>query len=373
MITEAFFDSIIAHYQNNLPFVVYSMPNNKVLKGVFQKDDTLHTIKDYTEQGFVFAPFNDENDSVLIPLEYSNFIETDYQTLNIDFVDYDNPLYNYNDLKKQHIKLITKGLEHLKSNKLTKVVLSRVEQHKIIDMDLITIFNALLKLYSSAFVYCWYHPKVGLWLGATPETLLSLQNNKLTTMSLAGTQPLEDFAHVFWGDKDVEEQQYVTDYIIKSITPIVKNIEVSAKETIQAGDLLHLKTSITATLSNNINGLKQLINVLHPTPAICGIPKSASKAFILENENYDREFYTGFLGELNYKKTTSRNNSSRNIENNAYKSVTNATNLFVNLRCMKIKNRQAHIYVGGGIISESVPEFEWEETVNKAMTMLKVI
>jgi len=273
----------------------------------------------------------------------------------------------------EHINLIEKGLVDLKSKALTKVVLSRVEQYKIQDFNILTIFNTLLNLYKTAFVYCWYHPKVGLWIGATPETLLSLNNNLLKTMSLAGTQPVDDFAHVFWGDKEIEEQQYVTDYIIESILPFSDSIRVTLPDTIQAGDLLHLQSHIEADLSIGDPNLKNLVTTLHPTPAICGIPKEKAKQFILENEGYDREFYTGYLGELNYRKTISRNRRSHNIENNVYKSISRETNLFVNLRCMKIDDGMANIYVGGGIIADSVAEFEWEETLNKGRTMLKVL
>ena len=98
--------------------------------------------------------------------------------------------------------------------------------------------------------------------------------------------------------------------------------------------------------------LKQLISVLHPTPAVCGFPKLEAKKFILENENYNREYYSGFLGELN---------------------IHDATDLYVNLRCMQIKNNQIHLYIGGGITKDSIPEKEWIETANKAMTMKKIL
>ncbi len=79
-----------------------------------------------------------------------------------------------------------------------------------------------------------------------------------------------------------------------------------------------------------------LIKKLHPTPAVCGLPLESSKEFILKNENYKRTYYTGFLGELNLTK-----------ENK------NTSELFVNLRCMEIKNSSAFIFVGGGITKES--------------------
>ncbi|WP_313791385.1 chorismate-binding protein [Lacinutrix neustonica] len=112
---------------------------------------------------------------------------------------------------------------------------------------------------------------------------------------------------------------------------------------------------------------------MHPTPAVCGLPKATAKQFILENENYKREFYTGFLGELNCQERTSRNTNRRNVENNAYNLVNTVSNLYVNLRCMQLSDVQASIYVGGGITKDSMPKKEWEETVNKAETMKKVL
>lgn len=98
--------------------------------------------------------------------------------------------------------------------------------------------------------------------------------------------------------------------------------------------------------------MEKLINALHPTPAVCGLPKAVAEAFILQNENYDRSYYSGYLGELNLNERTS---------------------LFVNLRCVELENNLASIYVGGGITADSIPENEWEETVSKAEVMKKVL
>lgn len=112
---------------------------------------------------------------------------------------------------------------------------------------------------------------------------------------------------------------------------------------------------------------------MHPTPAVCGLPKDISKAFILKNENYNREFYTGFLGELNIKERKSRNVNRHNIENDAYASVKNVSNLYVNLRCMQLVNNHAIVYIGGGITKDSIPEKEWEETVSKSQVIKSIL
>ena len=104
--------------------------------------------------------------------------------------------------------------------------------------------------------------------------------------------------------------------------------------------------------------LNNLVLLLHPTPAVGGLPKTNAISFINENENYNREFYAGYLGEMNYY-----NNSE--------------SDLYVNLRCMKIQknkdNFEANLYIGCGITKDSIPENEWFETVNKAMTLKNVI
>lgn len=221
-------------------------------------------------------------------------------------------------------------------------------------------------------VYCWYHPKVGLWLGATPELLFQVEGKQLTTISLAGTQPYKRVSKVTWTNKEIEEQQIVTDYIAHQIEPFSKPINISDVETIRAGSLLHLKSRITG-LINDTAELKSIIQALHPTPAVCGFPKQDAKDFILKNENYNREFYTGFLGELNLKHAKTRNKNRRNIENNAYTVVKKQSNFYVNLRCMQLKDHKALIYVGGGITKDSVAKKEWEETINKTKTIGNVL
>ncbi len=136
---------------------------------------------------------------------------------------------------------------------------------------------------------------------------------------------------------------------------------------------MHLKTHISGRINSDESRIKKIIETLHPTPAVCGMPKEIAQKFILENEHYKREFYTGFLGELNVKKAVSRNSNRRNVENNAYASIKRVSNLFVNLRCMQIQNQEAIIYIGGGITNDSNPNAEWEETVAKSVTMKKVL
>jgi isochorismate synthase len=170
-------------------------------------------------------------------------------------------------------------------------------------------------------------------------------------MSLAGTQPFNGTTDVIWNEKEKQEQQFVTDFILDTIEDYIVDMEIKGPYSVKTGNLLHLRTDISGKLKAAYS-LENLINTLHPTPAVCGLPKSVAANFILQNEGYNRAYYTGFLGELNMHGTT---------------------NLFVNLRCMQLENKVASIYVGGGITAASNAKKEWEETVLKAEVIKKVL
>ena len=364
-----FFESIDTQFRKNLPFVAYRKPNENKVKAIFQADDRLHQLKTFTETGFIFAPFDAAHATILIPPdEFLEILAYEYPTQTIKS-DVSLPISDQEN-KESHIHLIKKGIFEIKKGTIDKVVLSRCLETSLKAQPL-DLFQNLLATYPNAFCYFWYHPKIGLWLGATPEILLKLSNRQLTTMSLAGTQKYSGTENPKWGYKELEEQQMVTDYINNILEGQVDQLRQTNTDTVRAGDLLHLRTKITAEL--NKENLEAVVKALHPTPAVCGMPKKKAQEFILANENYDREFYTGFLGELNLKTEKQRSNRRSNQENQAYRSITNTTTLYVNLRCMQLKDDKAYIYVGGGITKDSDPEREWEETVAKSRTMLSIL
>jgi isochorismate synthase len=95
-----------------------------------------------------------------------------------------------------------------------------------------------------------------------------------------------------------------------------------------------------------------MLKLLHPTSAVCGMPKEPATAFLKSFENYDREFYSGFLGPVN---------------------MDNYTSLFVNLRCAQLLDRKAYLYAGAGVTSDSNPEREWRETLIKNQTIQEIL
>ena len=114
---------------------------------------------------------------------------------------------------------------------------------------MIEVFERLLQKHNNAFVYVWFHPKVGLWMGATPERLVTIKNREFHTTALASTQSYNGDLKPLWGAKEKKEHQYVIDYIVSQIKDqengiILKNFSVSETYTIKAGNLLHLKADI---------------------------------------------------------------------------------------------------------------------------------
>jgi isochorismate synthase len=373
MTSDVFFDNIQQQFNNQQPFVVYRKPKSEKVKAMFQNNDTIYSVKDFTETGFVFAPFDDTKETVLIPLEHSRVLRIDNVILNKSEESHNISANNYTLDKNNHLDLVSKGITAISNSGLKKVVLSRTETAQLSDANPITIFKRLLNKYKLAFVYCWFHPKVGLWLGATPETLLKVSGNRFTTMALAGTQKYQETLDVQWSDKDKDEQQFVSDFILNSLKDLTDNMHLSEIKTIRAGNLLHLCTNVSGIFKKNVSNLKSILEILHPTPAVCGLPKTLAKQFILDNENYNREFYTGFLGELNLRNEHSPRSSKRNIEDRAYSVTKINSQLFVNLRCMQLTDSEAQIYIGGGITKDSNVDDEWQETINKSLVMKNIL
>ena len=352
--TTAFIHEILSFYNKNQPLVIFRKPNETTLKAYIQNDKEVYFLDSFNAQGFIFAPFNKNEKKILFPVAKCNIftseITTDKDLEITTSTSINNVIYNETS-KENHLQLVQKGIHFLRNNNIKKVVLSRKETVECVGLDFENTFKKMLNNYKNAFVYLWYHPSVGLWMGATPERLINVTQNKFNTMALAGTQRYKNSVNVVWKQKEQREQQFVTDYILNTIKGSVKNIKVSEAYTVKAGNLLHIRTDISGDLKS-INLLANLVETLHPTPAVCGLPKKEATKFIFENENYNRAYYAGYLGELNIEKNT---------------------HLFVNLRCMQVNNNSASIYIGGGITIDSNPENEWEETVSKAEVMKKVL
>lgn len=322
-------------------FVLYKLPNTTELKCYFQNGN----IEGFSGQnGFVFSDFNQSKSVVFTNANAS------FEVQSLEKSTFKNSNYNLKSsaLEKQHFEgLVENAINEIKSTNTSKIVTSRTLKGDT-EINKETTFKNILNKYPTAFCYWLYQPKVGEWMGASPEVLLTTQETQAETVALAGTQLWETKKE--WQAKELEEQQLVTDYIFSTLKSVSNQVSVSPVETVQAGKLAHLKSTLKAQLASSNNAF-ELLKKLHPTPAVCGLPKENAMQFINKNEGYNREFYTGFIGEYSLK----------------------SSQLFVNLRCMQILENKPLLYVGCGITAESNPQLEFLETENKAQTMREIL
>ena len=238
------------------------------------------------------------------------------------------------------------------NTEVKKAILSRLKLITIpADFDLLAYFERLESAHANALVYIILHPTEGLWIGATPEILISRKGNKYTTVSLAGTQKISDSTY-FWGEKEKEEQEFVSAHIRESLAKNkIQNVTESGPDTSEAGSVAHLKTTFQFQYDDKDFNFLNIADQLHPTPAISGTPVPKAIKLINTTENHSRQLYTGYLGRI----------SAQSID------------LYVNLRCMQVFPSKMVLYLGGGITQGSQLEAEWDETEQKAKTLLKQI
>ena len=246
---------------------------------------------------------------------------------------------------EEYLQKLEKAIEIIKQNNLPKLVISRPIAREISSINLEETYQLLCKKYPNTLCYLLISDEE-IWIGATPEILgkFNKKTHEFFTMSLAGTLPINEE----WSEKEIEEQKPVTHYISEILKKYVTLSEVKESETYNhiSGNIKHLRTDFTAKIEDN--RLEELIEELHPTPAICGIPKEFCKEKIIEIEQYNREFYAGYI--------------KIETDEEIY--------YFVNLRCAKIYKNQVIAFAGGGITALSSPEKEWRETELKSQAIL---
>ncbi|WP_282126547.1 isochorismate synthase [Marinifilum flexuosum] len=356
--TQYFLEQCI---QKRLSFYAYSLPGDQEIKiGIQTSPSKFTNLLDLKgKEGFLFAPFDidTEQASYFIDPEFefsSNSTEFfDFSGLP-DQIDEDSEVYESS--KEDYLEQINEMLADLKSKKLDKVILSRV--HVLNGKgrkDATSIFLRLKETYPNAFVSMVDIPGVGLWIGASPEKFLNSDGKTTETVALAGTQQLGDRAvqSVEWEKKEIEEQAYVSKYIEELLSNYqIDDYQKQGPFTVQAGNVVHLKTTYKANTALSFDQISSFAQALHPTPAVCGLPKNKAMDLIRKVEKHKREYYAGFLGPIH---------------------ADGGLALFVNLRSMKVLQESMALFVGGGITADSDPEKEWMETCFKAQTLLKVI
>ncbi|WP_461065978.1 isochorismate synthase [Spirosoma horti] len=279
------------------------------------------------------------------------------------------PLHDPN-VQAEYVRNVALAVDAMQRGEFRKVVLSRTKRVVFTDApNAVALFDKLCAAYPTAFVSAVSIPEKGqIWISATPERLVSVDANGIfRTASLAGTQSAFEPdgtpkrpPEAMWSQKEIEEQALVSRYIIECFKKIrLREYLEEGPKTLIAGNLMHLSTCFTVdTQAVRYPQLGTvMLRLLHPTSAVCGMPRDVAFRFIEQHETHDRELYSGFLGPVNI-----------NTNNEGPES-----DLFVHIRCMKLEGNVATLYAGAGLTEDSVPEREWQETEMKCQTLLNVM
>ncbi|MDD3077623.1 MAG: isochorismate synthase [Paludibacter sp.] len=353
----------------NIPFVSYRLPAEHKIVTLVQHTESPQPITSINnignESGFIIAPFIEGKS-----IRYFMKPDCVYFNDEIDNDSIEKLAYNkyFTGIKKltanglkttsheEFVANVEKSVEAIKVGKFHKVVLSKIRKNALPEnFEAPEFFIKLCRKYPHAMVYMLQIPEVGFWAGATPEPLLVIENNTVKTVSLAGTQISTGKAiqTYEWSQKEIEEQAIVTNFVEQAIQHLgIETYHKIGPINEQAGHLIHLKTEFKFSETDIKDRIGNFLKALHPTPSVGGLPKNEALKFILANENYDRSYYTGFLGPVN---------------------LNGETNVFVNLRCLQLFDNKFVLYSGAGITASSDPEKEWLETDNKMLTMMNVV
>ena len=367
-ITHRLIDSLT---RSKFSFAIYRLPWTDECYFVMQTSGETECLNDIThlngKKGFVIAPFKQSDETPLVIIQ-PDIVAYDWEEITRSLTALgnkeaiiDNEATSYPSLStlteeeryERYQKAFERFIEPLQKKVFKKLVLSRPAFCPIDDdFSPLATFVKACNAYPRMMIYLCHTPATGTWLGSTPEILLSGQAQNWNSVALAGTMPVsEDIEETPWSNKNQEEQAIVADYVRNILKKHSRKTTEKGPYTARAGQLLHLKTDFKFQLKGT-NFLGDLLKDLHPTPAVCGLPKAEAYEFIHANEGYERRYYTGFIGWLDPQGNT---------------------DIYVNLRCMEIRSNQIKLYAGGGILASSEVKLEWEETDEKMKTMKNIL
>jgi menaquinone-specific isochorismate synthase len=256
---------------------------------------------------------------------------------------------------------INEAISRIKSTSLEKVVLSRVCELR--SEERIDVCRALVYLnrHAAECTRFLFEPRpYHAFYGATPELLVQVLGKQVTTMALAGSMPrgttaAEDTAlahQLLKSEKDRYEHRLVVESILRRLEPLSSQLQLPDEPEIYTLDYIHhLLTPIKAQLQHEI-GLLPLVEILHPTPALGGSPRSQALDFIRHAESVPRGWYAGPVGWVN-----------SNMDGE----------FAVAIRSAVAQERRVWLYSGAGIVADSQPQKEWAETALKFQPMFSAL
>lgn len=242
-----------------------------------------------------------------------------------------------------------------------KIVLSR--SLKVAAMNHLHVGRLLRKLTADESVTVFMAPlpaKEGrdrVILGATPELLLEKNGTNIASHPLAGSakrnrEPNIDRQRaeaLRSSAKDRQEHAIVVESILDVLSPFCRQLVAERMQPLSTSSMWHLGTRINGKLKDTGISATQLLALLHPTPAVCGSPRSAALELIRNLEFRPRDFYTGAVGWCD---------------------AAGDGRWYLSIRCAEIAGREARLYAGAGIVPGSTPAGELAETTAKFTAML---
>ncbi|MFC3041425.1 isochorismate synthase MenF [Virgibacillus xinjiangensis] len=265
------------------------------------------------------------------------------------------------EIAPQHWKeTIRRATEKIQQGEAEKIVLAR-ELRLTFDRgaDISNIIRKLMKTQPNSYLFC-FEKGDDCFLGATPERLVRLEEDKLLSACLAGTAPRgetkeedERIGRELYHDrKNRQEHEFVVQMIRNALEHRCTDISIpEAPVLYPLKNLQHLYTPVAATLKDEYS-IFDIVEQLHPTPALGGTPRQESLEFIRQNEQLDRGWYGAPVGWLD---------SNRNGE------------FAVAIRSSLIRGKEASLFAGCGVVADSNPEEEYQETKIKFLPMLSVL
>lgn len=248
----------------------------------------------------------------------------------------------------------------MKNGEFNKVVLSRVAEVRFNESVVVdTALDFLAEQYPETYRFLFEPRPYHAFYGATPELLASVQGKKVETDALAGSikrgdTPEADAAfaqELLDSDKDRYEHQLVIDGILSHLEPLTKEIEVGQTGIMTLSNIQHIYTPIAGTLNEKI-GIVPIVEALHPTPALGGDPREMAMELIGEYESVPRGWYAAPVGWID-----------RDLNGQ----------FGVAIRSAVAQDKRVWLYAGAGIVKDSDPQKEWDETALKFRPMLNAL
>jgi isochorismate synthase len=257
-------------------------------------------------------------------------------------------------------RMIAAATERIKAGEMSKIVLAReVLVSAGAAHDPAAVFGAMRDQFPSCFCFCCGTPEAA-FIGASPELLLRRSGASVSTVALAGsTRRSSDPAvddhlgeQLLRSDKDRREHAIVAERIARSLRQHAVWVEAGEEpEIIKVANIQHLATPIVAQLADPRSAV-ELAGMLHPTPAVGGEPAAAALAAIPDLEQMDRGWYAGPVGWMD---------------------ATEDGEFCVALRSALLRDREAHLYAGVGVVAGSDPATELAETEIKLGALLPLL